>query len=78
LLSTFSQFLRNFQRLPLRLYLLFCIPGRVESFGIVRFSKKACYYEKLLKFLANFSPGLSETDIPVGQEVRKDINTASS
>jgi len=35
----------------------------MESFGIVRFPKKAFYYKKLLKFLANFNPGLSEAGL---------------
>jgi len=43
----------------------FCISGRVESFGIVRLPKKAFYYETLLKFLANFSSGLSETGLHI-------------
>jgi len=47
----------------LKIIPFFCISGRVVSFGIIRFPKKAFYYEKLLKFLANFRSGLSETGL---------------
>jgi len=48
---------------------LFAFQDRVESFGIIIFLKKTFYYEKLLKCLANFSPGLSENGLLIKKNV---------